>query len=254
MGQTKVASEIARRLMREAAEQGLAPGDHLGAESWLLERYGVARGSLREAMRLLESQGAVEMRRGAGGGAIMALPQPAQLAGVLAMTLQSGHGTLRTILETRASIEPTMAALAAQRRTPEEAEAILRCTDDLLGSRHDSTLFHVNNRRFHDLVAAASGSLLLAAIVPALSWMSQAIGWEHDPRVRKRVAVEKQHIAEAIEQGDSWSASQRMSRMITAYEEIETIHPNRLDAPVVWADVDELLEKHLNSRIDDPVS
>ncbi|GAA1845545.1 FadR/GntR family transcriptional regulator [Actinomadura bangladeshensis] len=254
MAQTKVASEIARSLMREAAERGLVPGDHLGAESWLLERYGVARGSLREALRLLEAQGAVEMRRGAGGGAIMALPQPAQLAGVLAMTLQSGHGTLRTILEARAAIEPTMTALAAQRRTPEQVDALLRCTEDLLTDRHDSAAFHLNNRRFHDLVAAASDNLLLAAIVPALSWMSQAIGWEHDPRVRKRIAIEKQHIAEAIEQGDSWSASQRMSRMISAYEEIDTADPHRLDAPVVWADVDELLEKHLQSEADRPAS
>lgn len=67
MVQSKVASEVARRLMREVAERHLEPGDNIGAESWLLTQYGVARGSLREALRLLEAQGAVEMRRGAGG-------------------------------------------------------------------------------------------------------------------------------------------------------------------------------------------
>lgn len=251
MAQPKVASGIARRLMREAAARGLEPGDHLGAESWLLEQYGVARGSLREAMRLLEAQGAVEMRRGAGGGAIMASPQPAQLAGFLAMTLESGQCTLQTILETRAAVEPTMAALAAQRRTPEQIVALSRCTDDLFDSRHESATFHIHNRRFHDLVAEASGNLLLASIAPALSWMSQAIGWEHDPRVRKRVALEKKHIAQSIEKGDSWGASQRMSRMITAYEEIREVDPKRLESRVIWADVDELLEKHLSSSDDE---
>ena len=232
--------------MREAAERGLEPGDHLGAESWLIERYGVARGSLREALRLLEAQGAVEMRRGAGGGAIMARPQPAQLAGFLAMTLQSGHGDMRTILEARSAFEPTMAALAAQQRTPEQLAQLKQCMVDLMSSRHDSVAFHRFNRQFHDLVAEASGNLLLAAILPALSWMSEAMGWELDERVRKRVATDKRQVVDAIEARDSWRASQRMSRMILGYEELDKANPGKLSAPVVWADVDELLESYLS--------
>jgi DNA-binding FadR family transcriptional regulator len=245
VGQSKVAAEIARRLMREVAERGLEAGDNIGSESWLIERYGVSRGSLREALRLLEAQGAVEMRRGAGGGAIMARPQPAQLAAFLAMSLQTGGGTLRTILEARNAIEPAIAALAARRRTARHVEALNACTRSLLESRQDSATFHLHNRRFHDLVAEASGNLLMAGLLPSLSWLSEAIGWELDPRVRKRVATEKQQIAAAIEQGDSWAASQRMSRMLMAYEELNKARPPRLEAPVIWADVDELFEKFL---------
>lgn len=251
MAQPKVASEVARRLMREASERGLEPGDHLGAESWLLERYGVARASLREALRLLEAQGAVEMRRGAGGGAIIARPQPAQLAGFLAMTLQSGRGDMRTILEARNAIEPTMAALAAQRRTPEELDRLKECTDNLMASRHDSAAFHRYNRMFHDLVATASHNLVLAAILPALSWMSEAMGWELDERVRKRVASDKRLIYDAIAEGDSWHASQRMGRMIMGYEELDKANPAKLNQPIIWADVDELLEDYLGQGEDD---
>lgn len=250
MNQPKVAAEIARRLMREAADRGLEPGDHLGAESWLLERYGVARASLREALRLLEAQGAVEMRRGAGGGAFIARPRPAQLAAFLAMTLETRGGTLRTVLEARSTIEPAMAALAARRRTPEQAQALTECTTTLLEARHDSATFHFQNRRFHDLVAEASGNLLIAAMLPALSWMSEAVGWELGPRVRKRIATEKQGIAEAIDQGDSWGASQRMSRMIMGYEELSAPYPGILEKPVIWADVDELLGKYHDGELD----
>jgi GntR family transcriptional regulator, transcriptional repressor for pyruvate dehydrogenase complex len=254
VAQPKVASEVARRLMREAAERGLKPGDHLGAESWLLERYGVARGSLREALRLLEAQGAVEMRRGAGGGALIARPQPAQLAGFLAMILQSEGGDMRTILEARSAIEPTMAALAAQRRTADHLQHLKECTENLMNSRHDSAAFHRYNRQFHDLVASASGNLVLAAITPALSWMSEAMGWELDPRVRKRVASDKRLIYDAIEASNSWAASQRMSRMIMGYEEIEKANPAQLSAPIIWADVDELLEVHLAELEDELAS
>jgi DNA-binding FadR family transcriptional regulator len=248
VAQPKVAAEIARRLMREAAERGLEPGDHLGAESALIERYGVARGSIREAFRLLEAQGAVELRRGAGGGAVMARPRPTQLASFLAMTLQTGGGTLRTVLETRGTIEPAMAALAARRRTPEQAQALIECAESLFEARHDSATFHALNRRFHDLVAEASGNLLIAAILPALSWMSEAIGWELPARVRKRIATEKRGIAAAIDEGDSWGASQRMSRMIMGYEDLSSADSGLLERPVEWADVDELLEKHLQQE------
>jgi DNA-binding FadR family transcriptional regulator len=236
--------------MRDAAKRGLEPGDHLGAESWLLEQYGVARGSLREALRLLEAQGAVEMRRGAGGGAIIARPQPAQLAGFLAMTLQSAHGDMRTILEARNAIEPTMAALAAQRRTSDELQQLKECTENLMSSRHDTVAFHRYNRQFHDLVATASHNLVLAAILPALSWMSEAMGWELDQRIRKRVASDKRLIFDAIEGNDSWLASQRMSRMIMGYEELDRANPAKLNMPIIWADVDELLETYLSQNDD----
>lgn len=243
MVQSKVASEVARRLMREVAECGLEPGDSIGAESLLIERYGVARGSLREALRLLETQGAVELRRGAGGGVRVGLPRPELLAGSLAMTIQAGHGDMRTILEMRAAVEPTMAALAAVRRSDSQLKALRACVADLLDNRADSARFHQANRQFHDLVGEASGNLLLAAIMPALNVMSQAARWQLHEKVRRRIVMEKRSIVDAIEEHDSWRASQRMSRMILGYEELEG-HGSEEFKPVIWADVDEILEEY----------
>jgi len=246
-GQGKVAAEVARRLMREATERKLVPGDHLAAEHELIDRLGVARGSVREGLRLLESMGVVRLRRGAGGGATLAKPQPEQLASSVAMTLQWSEGTLGTVLETRSVIEPTMAAFAAQRRKDEHVAELHELIAELRASIKDSARFHVANRRFHDVVAEASGNALLAALMPSLSWMSAAVGWELPERVRKKVAEDKAAIAEAIEVRDSWLASERMRRMTTAVEEIERRTPGFLSQPIVWADVDELLADHLNS-------
>lgn len=246
MVQPKVASEVARRIMREVAERGLEPGDSIGAESWLIERYGVARGSLREALRLLEAQGAVELRRGAGGGARVGFPRPELLAGSLAMTIQAGHGDMRTILEMRVAVEPTMAALAAMRRSDSQLKALQACVADLFDNRVDSARFHQANRQFHDLVGEASGNLLLAAIMPALNIMSQAARWQLHEKVRRRIAMEKRSIVDAIEDRDSWRASQRMSRMILGYEELDRRGTEEFK-PIIWADVDEILEEyHIN--------
>jgi DNA-binding FadR family transcriptional regulator len=137
-----------------------------------------------------------------------------------------------------------MAALAAQRRTDEELQRLKECTENLMTSRQDTVAFHRCKRQFHDLVAVASQNLVLAAILPASSWMSAAMGWELDERVRKRGAADKRLIFDAIESRDAWLASQPMSRMIMGYEEIDRANPSKLKAPIIWADVDELLEEH----------
>lgn len=240
---TKIASEVARRLIREAGERGLQPGDHLAAEHELIDRLHVARGSVREALRLLEAMGAVELRRGAGGGAVLARPKPEHLASSLAMMLHWSGGTLGTVLETRRVIEPTMAALAAQRRDDTHVAELNRLIKVLRASVKDSDQFHVANRHFHDVVAQASGNVLLAALIPSLRWMSAAVGWELPLKVRKRVAEDKASIAAAIEARDSWSASERMRRMTSAVEEFERTAPDMLAQRVDWPAVDELLEE-----------
>jgi GntR family transcriptional regulator, transcriptional repressor for pyruvate dehydrogenase complex len=234
--------------MREAAERGLGPGDHLAAEHELIDRLGVARGSIREGLRLLEALGVVSLRRGSGGGTTLSKPRPEQLASSIAMMLQLNDGTLGTVLEARNVIEPTMAAFAAQRRTDEHIAEMHDCIAMLRASIKDSTRFHVVNRRFHDLVAEASGNALLTVLMPSLNWMSAAVGWELPERVRKRVAEEKALIVDAIEAGDSWMASERMRRMVMAVEEIERYSPGFLSQPIVWADVDELLADHFNDN------
>jgi GntR family transcriptional regulator, transcriptional repressor for pyruvate dehydrogenase complex len=237
----KVASEVARRVMREAASDVMAPGDLLSSEADLIEHLQVSRGSAREGLRVLESMGAIRLRRGPGGGATLSKPRPEHLASSLAMMLQFDHGTLGTILEARNVIEPTMAALAARRRSEAHVAQLFECTSILRTSLNDSEQFHDANRRFHDLVAEASGNILLAVLMPALSWMSAAVGWEHPVSVRKRIAREKSEIAEAIADGDSWLASERMKRTTTGVVEIERQDPDLLKTPIIWADVDELL-------------
>jgi DNA-binding FadR family transcriptional regulator len=163
------------------------------------------------------------------------------------MLLQSRGSTLGTILEARNVIEPTMAAYAAQRRTDEHVARLNALVEGLFATIADSTKFHEINREFHDVVAEASGNQLLAVLMPSLSWMSAAIGWELPQRVRKRVAEDKSLIADAIEQRDPHLAADRMRRMVMA---VDRTGPRFLDRPVIWADVDELLDEHLRQGND----
>jgi GntR family transcriptional repressor for pyruvate dehydrogenase complex len=69
MQRTKLSDQIAEDLRRWIAREGLKPGDRLPNEKTLMQHYGCAKGTLREALKALEVQGLVKMQTGPNGGA-----------------------------------------------------------------------------------------------------------------------------------------------------------------------------------------
>lgn len=68
----KAAETVARRVVETILQQGLANGDRLPREAEMVEEFGVSRETLREALRLLETQRLIALRRGPGGGPVVA--------------------------------------------------------------------------------------------------------------------------------------------------------------------------------------
>src|SRR6185503_5314420 len=83
----KAAEQLAEQILRHIVEHGLQPGTRLAPERKMLADTGRARGTLREALRLLESRGVVEVRPGAVGGAFVRKPQPADLGSAITAVL-----------------------------------------------------------------------------------------------------------------------------------------------------------------------
>jgi GntR family transcriptional repressor for pyruvate dehydrogenase complex len=245
LSRPKVPHQIARLLMRTAVQKGLGPGDRLAAEHEIIADLGAARASVREALRLLEAHGVIENRRGTNGGIIMTQPRPEQLASSLAMVLQSYGGTLRTVHEARRVMAPTVAALAARRSSALQISELRDCITAMREHIDDEKSFHRANRRFHDVVAEAAGNVLLSAILLSLTWMTASAGWTVPREERERVTDEKAGIADAIEQGDSWLAEERMLHVVIGFEYQDWGHLQ--SQPISWADVDELLESELGA-------
>jgi DNA-binding FadR family transcriptional regulator len=98
----KLAEVVAQGLFGEITGGGWAVGSVIGSEAALLDRFGVSRAVLREAVRLLEYHSVARMRRGPGGGLVVAEPDPT--ASIEAMALYLDYqGTeidaLRTVRE-----------------------------------------------------------------------------------------------------------------------------------------------------------
>ena len=171
--QTSVLSPIAKtRAYEQAAEQiagriregAWRPGDRLPSERDLAAQLGISRGSTREALRILEAMGLLEIRP--GEGTIVrdphARPPSAAAPDLLAgLTVEVGD-----LWEVRKLIEPGAAYLAAERCNAEELAAIedvLRRTEQLLSGQDTAEAFQ-KNPDFHMAVASASGNAMLERI------------------------------------------------------------------------------------------
>lgn len=111
--------------IEEAIVQGtLRPGDQLPPELELGRQLGASRGTVREALRVLEERGLIEVRPGAAGGAFVRHTGVSKLTDTLGLLLQLRKVSFDDLAEFRAVVEAETAALAARRRTPDQVEAL----------------------------------------------------------------------------------------------------------------------------------
>jgi GntR family transcriptional repressor for pyruvate dehydrogenase complex len=238
-GRKKAAILVARTIVREIRRRELQPGDKLISEEKMVARYGVARGTLREGLRFLELQGALQIKSGPGGGPIVARPGSEHLASTLSLLLQFAGAPIRSIVDARCVIEPGMAGLAAEHASEDDLAALDDCVRALAASLSDAKIFAQENRRFHDLVAEASGNTVLAYLIPALHWISDGSGITYTPARRKAILRGKRKLLRAIRAGDSDEAARDMSTLLaSAVRYFEREQPAALQAPVDWGDAD----------------
>src|ERR1700733_6247644 len=84
----KAAMLIAQRIVHDALREHLRPGARLPAGGLMLERYEIGRGTLREALRLLEFEGVITLKPGPKGGPILLNPAASHLASTLQLLMQ----------------------------------------------------------------------------------------------------------------------------------------------------------------------
>ncbi len=96
----------------------LKAGDKLPAQRDLVEMFQTSRGPLREALRVLEQKGLLEIKRGVRGGAVVRQPGVTPVAESLGLLVRHREITLAELSEFREGVEGNVAAIAAQRATP----------------------------------------------------------------------------------------------------------------------------------------
>src|ERR1700747_1445211 len=114
-------SEIIVEQIRLLIQQGqLSPGDRLPPERDLCDRFGVSRVTVREALRMLESSGLVEIRVGARGGAFVTAPSSDRVGESLADLLTLSVISAADVTEVRMMLEAGIVPLVCERATEQD--------------------------------------------------------------------------------------------------------------------------------------
>ncbi|WP_082976570.1 FadR/GntR family transcriptional regulator [Nocardia sp. 852002-20019_SCH5090214] len=228
---------VAQRIVRMIREDGLRTGDALPIEADMNESFGVGRSTVREALRILEQQGVINIRPGRGGGPTVGLPDSRQLASTLALLMQFSDTPFRSVLEVREYIEPIAAALCARNGNQRVLDGIRQSVEAMRAGLADEELFLYENHRFHELVAEGSGNPLLTYFLNSLDWIIDGarLGVVYSRTSRKHVAEIHEQICEAIEDCDSDRARDVMSQhMAETRAFFERKFPKVMDQALTW--------------------
>lgn len=159
----KASEEVAEQVRALVATRAVQPGDALPSETVLMERYGVARPTMREALRILESEGLITVQRGVHGGARVAELDVDVLARKVGLYLQAGGTDFDDLYEAQGVIEPGAVGLAALRRSNEDVAAMRACAERVARCE-EPTEFAQTAAEFHLLLLRASGNQTLALV------------------------------------------------------------------------------------------
>jgi GntR family transcriptional repressor for pyruvate dehydrogenase complex len=233
----RAAVRVARKIVGEIRRRRLRPGTKLVAEHTMVENMGVARATVREALRFLELQGALRIKAGPGGGPVVSVPGADHLASVLSLQLQFADASFRSVLEARRAIYPVLAAEAAGNASHQDIETLQQSIVRMHSVVDDSELLTAELRRFQDLVATASGNTVLGLLVNALHRMSEDCAVEYDARQRRASVRGSESMLRAIESAEREDARSVTEALLSAAARyVERTAPDALKKPVAWID------------------
>ena len=162
--------QIADELRRRIVAGELSEGDSLGHEPELVERFGVSRPSLREALRILEARGLVSVVRGRGGGVVVHEPDERMTSRTAALVLQARNVSLADVHEARTLLEPTAVRVVASLRSRRSAVAELQQRiDEQTRVIMDPEAFGPANARFHEHLVTLAGNQTLSIVAEMLN-------------------------------------------------------------------------------------
>ncbi|MBT3486934.1 MAG: FadR family transcriptional regulator [Desulfobacula sp.] len=118
--QNRVFQDVVEQIQDAIIKGKLKPGARLPAERELKDLFNTSRGTLREALRVLEQKGLIEIKLGVSGGAIVKRIDAEPIVESLALLIRSGEVSIEHLSEFRIKIEGSLVELAAMRATKEE--------------------------------------------------------------------------------------------------------------------------------------
>jgi len=222
---------VLEQIQRLIAEGKLRPGDHLPSEMELAERFGVGRSSIREAMRVLQLVGVIEVIQGKGSF----VREPGILPLMIDWSRIAQMGIIAEVMEARQFMEVLLAQLAAERATEEDVEALrtaLARSRDSLGNIDNSVEAGVN---FHLALADASHNQVLALMYRTIRdlYLETARRTRITPEVAHDRFHDHERLLQAVIARDPEAAAQAMKEHLDkAYQIMSASEPEKTNLSI----------------------
>ncbi len=164
----KTAELVAGTLRRMVVDGQLKEGDFLPNEAELMAHFGVSRPTLREAVRVLESERLVEVRRGSRTGARVRVPGPEIVARPAGLLLELSGATIADVMTARSGIEPMAVRLLTESGNTEAYDELDAMIADYVPSGRATGRMAETTGDFHQRMVELSGNATLTIMAGML--------------------------------------------------------------------------------------
>lgn len=217
----KLADRLVAAMREQISSGRLGPGDRLPTEPQLVERFGVSRTVVREAITRLAADGLVEARQGSG---VFVSEHPESRLQMLLSEAASKVSLVLNVLEVRMAVEIEAAALAAQRRSLSQDADIHAAYQDFEATMARGEPTGTADFGFHRAVAAATNNPFYVEIMDVLGRRtiprdlvtSLSDGLLQSSGYQAQLQAEHRAIMEAISAGEPKAAREAMRQHLSA--------------------------------------
>jgi DNA-binding FadR family transcriptional regulator len=212
--------QIAALLGTELLKGAYPPGTNMPSEPELIARFQVSRTVLREVMKTLAAKGFVISKTRVGTRVREPVYWNYFDADVLAWRVRLGLDDefMQSLTEVRRALEPTAAALAAERRSSADIARLRQCVRQMARTDHSRQSFAEADLDFHLAIGSASGNPLIRSMASVIETALVA-SFAHsspvdDPEDHEATVNGHAAIVEAIEAGEAQAAAEAILKVI----------------------------------------
>jgi DNA-binding FadR family transcriptional regulator len=213
---------VAAQLRRQIVTGELPEGAALPCESELMAEFGVSRPTLREAFRILESEGIIQIRRGARGGAQVLVPDIAAVGRYTGTLLQYRGTTLADLYQARSLLESAAVGRLARQRTDQDLTALDRALAEGAAALAAPLVWAAeHDLAFHRLLVQLAGNqtmtVLLETLLTVVELHSRSFLRTHPPGEDAEDRVRESHrahtkLVELVRRGEDDRAARHWRR------------------------------------------
>jgi GntR family transcriptional regulator, transcriptional repressor for pyruvate dehydrogenase complex len=218
--------KVAAALLERITDRSINAGERLPAEIELARQFGVHRGTVREALRELESNGVLKRER---GSKLMMVTRPARVdvAAGVSRALALHDVSYHDIWEALTALEPPIAAAAAKQRTAKDLARIEAIVSTGAGVEQTADFFRAVGEATHNGVFMLAHEPLVEMLVPSLATLLKKV-----PQAVSRIEAAQKRISTAIRARDSEDASDWMAKHIRDFRRGFEVAGIALEQPV----------------------